>query len=200
MLHSPVVSPPQPTPDRFILHVDGAGGYLVLTRPAVRFGPISSSDRPDVGLVIDPGLPTFTLQRLDEDCFLTSVQPVAVNGSPMTRGLIQPGSRIDLSARCRLVVKRPSPASTSIVIDLGSTRLTEGGVGSVILMEHELVIGPGSGGHIRVPAMEETVLLQWRDGQLVARTTGAAAAAAVPLPHDTRVLVGGVGMVVAQAA
>ena len=103
-------------PNRFLMHVDGAGSYLVVRDRCVAVGPASSSQRPDVGLVAEPGLPTVTIERNDEDYFLVSPQPVKVNDQQVTRKLLADGDSIVLSPRCRLKFTLPNAAATTAVL------------------------------------------------------------------------------------
>ena len=158
-------------PSRFMLQVDGVGSYLVLRDRCVTIGPISSSRRPDVGLVAEPGLPVAGIERTDEDYFIVSDREVTVNDAPVTRKLLADGDRIALSPRCRMRFTLPNAASTSAVLNLSGTRLPRGDARRVILMDRSLVIGPGSSAQVRADALSEPVILYVRDGRLLCQTS-----------------------------
>jgi len=157
-------------PSRFLLQVDGVGSYLVLRDRRVTIGPISSSRRPDVGLMAEPGLPVAGIERTDEDYFIVSDRAVTVNGAPVTRKLLADGDKIALSPRCRIKFTLPNAASTSAVLSLSGTRLLRGDARRVILMDRSLVIGPGSAAQVRADALTGPVILYVRDGRLVCQT------------------------------
>ena len=157
-------------PNRFVLHVDGAGSYLVVRDRCVAIGPVSSAQRPDVGLLAEPGLPTVTIERDDEDYFLVSAQPVEVNDKLVTRKLLADGDSIILSPRCRLKFTLPNAAATTAVVQLSGTRLPMGDVRRVILLDRALVIGAGSSAHIRASALVEPVVLHVHDHRLLCRS------------------------------
>jgi hypothetical protein len=192
-------------PSRFILHVDGAGSFLILRERCITVGAEGSSRTPDLGLLADTRLPTTTIERTDEDYFLVSEAPVRVNGAPVTRKLLGNGDRIALSNRCRLRFTVPNAASTSAVLELSGTRLPHSDARRVILFEKSLVLGPGSSAHVRVDDLAEPVVLHMRDGQLFCRTPDEVRVddqlidrhAGIPLGASVRV--GPLSMVVAQA-
>ncbi len=157
-------------PNRFMLHVDGAGSYLVVRDRWVTIGPIGSSHRPDIGLAAEPNLPTAAIERIDEDYFLVSKQAVAVNEKPVTRKLLADGDTIALSPRCRLRFTLPTAASTTAVLQLSGARLPSGDVRRIILLDRTLVMGPGSSTHIRADALARPVVLAVHDDRLVSRS------------------------------
>ncbi|HEY2588901.1 MAG TPA: hypothetical protein VGI81_24370 [Tepidisphaeraceae bacterium] len=153
----------------FVLHVDGAGGFRVMGGQSVTFGPASSSRNVDVAVTGDASVPVVTISRSDEDYFVQSRQPVEVNGSPTTHALLAPGDTIAVGPRCRLRLRRPNPASTSVVLDVTAGRLARGDVRQVILFDRELIVGPGPAAHVRVDALSGPAVFQRRRDGLVCR-------------------------------
>ena len=92
------------------------GSFLVIRSAAVTIGPISSSQRPEVGLVADPSLPVVRIERADEDYFLRCERAVMVNEHSTTERLLADRDRIALSPRCRWRFLRPNAASGSAVL------------------------------------------------------------------------------------
>jgi len=193
---------PPPTPAKsvpatdVILHVDGAGGFRVIDRAIVSIGPASSSRRVDVPLMADATLPTITITRSEEDYFLHAAQPVLVNDKPTTSTLLSSGDRIGLGPRCRITFRRPSPASSSAVLDLSGTRLPQADVRHIVLMDREMIVGPGPAAHIRSDDLDAPAVIQRRDGQLVCRAQGKT----TRLTPGDHVQVGPIGLVVAKEA
>lgn len=159
-------------PNRFLLHVDTVGSFLVLRQPRVSVGPISSSRRPDLGLLADAGLPVITIERQEEDYFLSSEVPVRVNDMPVQKKLLSSGDRISLGPRCQMKFTLPSAASTSAMLQLSGCRLPQGDARQVILMDRSIVLGPGTTGHIRADQMTSPAVLHVRDGRLLIRGNG----------------------------
>jgi len=146
-------------PGRFIIRVDGVGSFLVVRNPRATIGPVSSSARPEVGLVADPGLPTVTIDRMEDDYFLRS------DGAGSGK-LLADGETIELGPRCRMKFRVPNPASTTAIVALTHARLGQGDLRQIILMDREMVMGPGPAAHIRADELTEPVVLFLRDDRL----------------------------------
>ena len=190
---SPAAIPDYPgeaLPCRFVLPVDGAGSYLVVTQPLVTIGPVSSPRTPDVGLMADAGTSMVTVERVEEDYFLRASGPAAVNGRACSSKLLTSGDELALSPRCRFTFRLPNVASTSAVIDLTGTRYPRADVRRVILLDRELVIGPGAGAHVRIDELTEKVMLHVRDGRLYVQTAQPVLAADRPVAPKSAVALG----------
>jgi hypothetical protein len=174
------MSPPSPIPnagnspasaaESFCLHVDGVGSFQVFTASSLTIGPVSASRGVDIPLMLDAGVPTVTLSRSDEDYFLKASRPVLVNENPVAGKMLSNGDRIGLGSRCRIAFRRPSAASTSAVLDLSGTRLRASTIRQLVLMDREIIIGPGSTAHIRADELSAPVVLQMRGKGLFCRS------------------------------
>jgi hypothetical protein len=170
-------------PQRFVLQVDGAGSYLVVRNNAVSLGPISSSRRPDIALIAEATAAAVTIERIEDDYFLKT--------SGAAGKLLSDGDRIELSPRCRLIFRLPNPASTSAVLELSGGRFPRSDVRGVILLDRDLIIGPGNGAHVRADQLEAQAVLHVRDARLWHRTQ--------PIELAKAANVGGAGIVVTRA-
>jgi tetratricopeptide (TPR) repeat protein len=192
--------------DRFLLQVDGIGSYLVVRKGVVTIGAAGSSSGCDIPLMTEPGLAGVTIERSEEDYFLRSPQAVLVNDKPVTQRLLVDGDRIALSSRCRMRFGLPNAASTSAVLHLSGTRLPKTDARRVILLDRELVIGPGSASHVRADSLAEPVVLYVRDGRLCCRTkepvqvNDAVQDGSAGLPLGSNVRIGPVSMVMTTVA
>jgi hypothetical protein len=192
-------------PPRFVLQVDGAGSFLVVTQPRVLVGPVSSSRQPDVALLAEASASLAAIERVDEDYFLRAAGPMAVNGRACGGKMLANGDEVALSPRCRFTFRQPSAASTSAVIDLTGTRYPRADVRRVILLDRELVIGPGVGAHVRIDELTEKVVLHVKGGRLYAQTNqpvlvgGEEIAPRSAVPVGTHVKAGSVSFVVTRS-
>jgi hypothetical protein len=194
--HAPAPAQPQ----RFLLQVDGVGAYLVLFKARVGVGPAG----PELDLLLegDPGAKTFQIERLDEDYFLRAPAGVLVNDRVVSSKLLADGDRIAPSRRSRLIFRLPSAASTSATLDCSGMRLPRRDVSRVILVDRELIIGPGASAHIRDDELAAPILLCAQEGGLAVRASVPAMAGEraldprQPLPLGTHVRVGEAGLVI----
>lgn len=155
---------------RFLLHVDGAGSFLVLQADPCHVGPISASRAPELPLMTAAGSPTVTLSRSEDAYLLSAASPVMLNERPTTSALLADGDRIGLGPRCRIHFRQPNAASTSAVLQVSRARLPWGSVREVILMGRELVIGPSSTAHVRTRDSGAQIVLHATDGRLLCRS------------------------------
>ena len=171
---------------------------------------ISSSRLPDIGLLADPSTAVAMIERADEDYFLRSEFGLAVNDRPIaprSAKLLGSGDRVALSPRCRFGFATPNVASTTAVIDLTGARYPRSDVRRIILMDRDLIIGPGAATHVRIGDAEgagSNVVLHLRDGRLFCETDQPIEVNGAPLdrnagiPLGAHVKVGGASFVVTR--
>jgi hypothetical protein len=189
-------------PSKFVLQVDGVGSFLVLGDQSVTVGPISSSARPMLGLLADPQLPTVTIERTDGDYFVHAERPIGINGREAMQKLLDDGDSIALSRKCRFKFHLPNAASTTAALVLSSGRLGRPDIGRIILMDRDILIGPGSNNHIRADRCSEKVALLMRNGRLFCRgkdimIDNRAASPQAGLAVNTPIKIGELSLVVA---
>jgi hypothetical protein len=168
-LGGPEAERPPPALDgatsRFLLWIDGVGGYLVCLGSRVSLGQATPDGRADVPLVADVSRMHATLTRDNEGYLLESVRPVQVNNQTVTRALLRPNDRITLGASCQMQFRQPVPVSTSARLDLVSGHRLPLGVDGVLLMAETLILGSGTQSHVTVPDLQKPVVLfRHKDG------------------------------------
>ncbi|HMO26872.1 MAG TPA: hypothetical protein PKB10_11440, partial [Tepidisphaeraceae bacterium] len=126
---------------------------------------------PDIPLVVEASAATVTICRDEADYFLRSSQPVKVNDHTTQQKLLVSGDRIGLSTRCRVGFAIPNAAATTAVIDLVGARYPPGDVRRLILLDRDLVIGPGTVSHVRLDTLASPVVLHRRGRELQVETS-----------------------------
>jgi hypothetical protein len=159
-----------PLLSKFVMEIDGVGSFLVLRDRRITVGPISSPERPTVGLMADPNIPVATIERIDDDYFIRSSGAIRVNDVTTTNKLLVDGDRIALSPRCRMKFHLPNPASTTAVLILSGARLGRADIRQVILMDRDVLIGPSGGNHIPAEFLDETIAMFAQNGKLMCKT------------------------------
>ena len=165
-------------PRRFLLWVDGVGGYLVCTGSRVTFGQAAAGGGPvDVPLFAEVSRVHAEVSRDGEGYVIeagrASAGPTAtaapravrVNDAEAARAVLAPGDRVTLGPTCQFTFSRPVGVSGTACLKLTSghrlTPLVEG----VLLMANELILGPGPDAHVVIPDAPGRVLLyRSRDG------------------------------------
>lgn len=195
----------QTMPNNFLLRIDGVGSYLVISDSTASIGPISSSLRPLVGLMAQPGLPVATIERIEGDYFIRSTDPLAINEKPVTDKLLEDADKISLSMRCRMKFNIPNAASATAVIALASARLSNADIRNIILMDREILIGSGIKNHIRATELKHQIVLFKQNGKLLCRTDQSIEVNGKPydqqngLTINTPITIGKMSMVIKEA-
>jgi tetratricopeptide (TPR) repeat protein len=152
-------------PLRFLLWIDGVGGYLVCLGSRNTFGQAIVDARVDVPLVADVSRLHATLTRDPEGYVLEAVRPIQVNGQEVTRALLRNGDRVTLGTSCQFLFRQPVPVSNTARLDLVSGHRLPLAVDGVLVMADTLVLGDGPQAHITVPDLKQPVVLfRHKDG------------------------------------
>ena len=144
---------------RFLLWIDGVGGYLVCLANRVTFGQAAPDAFVDVPLLADVSRTHAALRRDAEGYVLEAVRSVQVNGQRVEKALLQPGDRIMLGGSCQMQFRQPVPVSATARLDLVSGHRLPLAVDAVLLMADTLILGPGPQAHVEVPDLERPVVL-----------------------------------------
>jgi hypothetical protein len=157
---------PEGLAPRYLLWIDGVGGYLVCLGARLTFGQAARDPRTDVPLIADVSRLHATLTRDAEGYLLEAVRPIQVNGQSATRILLQAGDRVTLGSTCQFLFRLPVPGSTTARLDLVSGHRLPLAVDGVLLMADTLVLGAGPAAHVTVPDLKQPVILfrHKRDG------------------------------------
>jgi hypothetical protein len=152
--------PPTPPglPDRFLLWIDGVGGYLVCLGTRINFGQAIPGSPVDVPLVADVSRMHATLTRDGEGYVLEATRAVQVNGKAATKALLRPGDRVTLGPSCQFQFLQPAPPSATARLDLVSGHRLPLGVDGVLVMAETVILGDGPQVHIAMPDLKDPVV------------------------------------------
>jgi hypothetical protein len=164
--------PPDPVPQRFLLWIDGVGGYLVCMGQRVTIGQATPEAFVDVPLYADVSRLHATLTRDNEGYLLEAVRPVQVNGETVQKVLLRPNDRVTLGGGCQVQFRQPAPVSTSARLDLVSRHRLPLTVDAVLLMADTLLLGPGTHTHVEMPDCKQTIVLYRHKDTLGIRCPG----------------------------
>jgi len=191
-------------PSKFVMQIDGIGSFYVLRDASITVGPISSSARPTVGLMVDPNLPAVTIDRSEHDYFIWCSSPVRINGAATSNKLLVDADRINLSPRCGMKFNIPNPASTTATLSLPSARLGRADIRRIILMDREILVGPTEGNHILADSLDETIALFTQNGRLLCKAKDKImvedkqVSPAAGLPVDKQIRIGQISLVLTE--
>ena len=146
-------------PKRFLLWVDGVGGYLVCLANRVTFGQATAEAPVDVPLFADVSRLHAELSRDGEGYVVESGKGVLVNGQPTNRSVLVAGDRVTLGATCQFLFHKPIAVSSTARLELTSGHRLPVAVDGVLLMGNELILGPTAEAHIPIRGVSAPVLI-----------------------------------------
>jgi hypothetical protein len=151
--------------DRFMLWIDGVGGYLVCLNNRLTLGQATPDAAVDIAFYADLSRLHANLTRDGSNYLVEAGRPLRVNGQPTEKALLQPGDRVTLGTSCQMKFTQPVPVSATARLDLTSGHRLALAVEAVLLMADTLVIGPGTQVHVAVPDLSHQVILfRQKDG------------------------------------
>jgi len=148
-----------PLPKRFLLWVDGVGGYLVCLSSRVTFGQATADGPVDVPLFAEVSRTHAEVTRDGEGYVIESGRGIRINGDETKRAVLAPGDRVTLGSSCQFLFHKPVAVSSSVRLELTSGHRLPVAVDGVLLMGNELMLGPGPESHIELPGLETPVLI-----------------------------------------
>jgi len=158
---------------RFMLWVDGVGGYLVCQGDVVSLGQPVQGSYVDVPVLGDISRLHARIRR-DGECYLLEpVRETRVNGRVVDRvTLLADGSEIELGDGVRVRFRVPNALSRTARLDFVSRHRTQPRTDGVLLMAESCILGPGSGAHIVCRDWPQEVVLFSQGGNLHCRAAG----------------------------
>jgi tetratricopeptide (TPR) repeat protein len=156
---------PKELAPRYLLWIDGIGGFLVCMGKRLVLGQAGTEGRADIPLVADIARMHATLTRDAEGTVIEALRELCVNGRPVTRALLQPNDRLTLGSTCQLQFRQPVPVSTTVRLDVTSGHRLPLALDGVLLMSETLLLGSGPQAHVLVPGLvQPMVLFRHKDG------------------------------------
>jgi hypothetical protein len=159
---------------RFLLWVDGVGGYLVCMDDRIVLGRAGPDSHADIPLMGDLSRDHATLLRNGEGYLLQAHQASFVNGKPVVdQVVLHDGDVIRLGSTVELEFRQPSPVSATARISIVSRHRLPLAVDGVLLMAETCIVGDAAQAHIPAPALKEPIVLYRQAGALWCRAAGA---------------------------
>ncbi len=155
---------------RFLLWVDGVGGYLVCESEEVRLGQPVPEHQVEVPIVGDLSHNHAVIRRAGEGFLITPRRPTKVNGREIRQATsLADGAMIELGEGVRLRFRKPHPLSGTARLEVVSQHRTQPPVDAVLLMADSCVLGPGRACHVVCRELQGDVVLFRHNGQLFCR-------------------------------
>ena len=160
---------------RWLLWIDGAGTFLVLTASEVSIGrlttsatPLASSKAPSdeaqIALMGNLSRQHATLRRAGDDYILDAHSATTINGRAVDREVLLPTTcELAFNNSVRINVSQPSPLSASARVDVLSGHRSRLSLNGIVLLAETCLLGPGAENHIRCPQWSSSLVLVRRN-------------------------------------
>jgi tetratricopeptide (TPR) repeat protein len=159
---------------RFVLWIDGVGGYLVCEGGEIVLGQPVPGSPADVPILGDLSRQHATIRRSGEGYVISPRKETKIDGKAISDvAPLGDGVLIELGEGVRLRFRRPHPLSASARLEFASRHRTQPPVDGVILMAESLVLGPAANSHVVCRNWPRNVVLFHQQGELHCRTSGA---------------------------
>ena len=166
--------------DRFLLWVDGVGGYWVCLGDEVTLGQPVPLGEIDVPILGDLSKRHARIRRDGEGYLIEAFRPVWVDGRQVDRvASLASGNVIRLGDAVRLLFRRPHALSGTARLDFVSRHRTQPSLDAVLLMADSCVLGPKPHSHVVCRDWPDEVVLYRHDDELYCRS-------GVPIEIDGR--------------
>lgn len=156
----------RPAAPRFLLWVDGVGGYLVCEGDELVIGQPAPGNRVDLPILADLSRRHAVVRRYSEGYVLEPVKECRLDGRPVAAPVsLRDGCQVELGSGVRLRFRKPHPLSSTAVLEFVSRHRTQPSCDAVVLMADTCVLGPGGQSHVTCRNWsKELVLFRQADG------------------------------------
>jgi len=156
---------------RFLLWVDGVGGFLVCQSEEVSIGQAVPGSDVDIAIQADLSRRHATIRRDGEGYVLVPQGSVSVNGRRIAdRTLLSDGDELTLGEVVRLRFCKPHALSATARLDFISRHRSQPTADSVLLMAESCVLGPRLQNHVICRDWSGDVVLFRQDANIFCRS------------------------------
>ncbi len=155
---------------RFLLWIDGVGGYLVCMADEVVVGQATPGSSVAIPIQADLSRQHARISRQGDAYMIEPLHSTRVNGQ-VVRGktLVSDGDMIEMAGTVRLRFRQPHALSASARLEFVSHHRTLPKADGILLMAESCVLGPKWQNHVVCREWQGDVVLYRRDGQLCCR-------------------------------
>lgn len=138
-----------PTAERFMLWIDGVGGYMGCISPIVTVGQAIPGSYVDIPIQADISRRHAILRRVGEGYAIDPLHSLKINGGLIREATyLLDGDEIALSEKVKLRFVKKHSLSASARLDFVSRHRTSPSADGILLMADSLVLGPQSNSHV----------------------------------------------------
>ncbi len=149
--------------DRYLLWIDGIGGFLLLTRQEISIGGPTANDV-DIQLLASLSRRHATIHRDESGFLLEAHAATRVNARRVVEWTeLSDGSTITLGKTVELAFHRPTVLSGSARLEFRSDHRPAHSLDGVVLVADTCLLGPGKDCHVPCHDWDDSLILIHRD-------------------------------------
>jgi tetratricopeptide (TPR) repeat protein len=158
--------------DRFLLWVDGVGGYLVCSADEVTIGQPVSESPVDIPVLGDLSRRHAKIRREGENYLFEPRRPVRLNGRTIDRpAALTDGAMLELG-NVMLRFRQPHPLSATARLEFVSRHRTHPSADAILLLAESCVLGPSTQSHVVCGDWSRDLILYRQGDDLFCRRAG----------------------------
>ena len=178
-------------PERFVLWVDGVGGYLVCLSDEITLGQATPETTVDIPILADLSGKHATLRRQGEHYLIEPAGKVFLDGSRVEEPtLLTDNDLLTLGDDVELRFRTSHPLSATACLDFTNHYRTEPRSDAILLISQSLILGPDNHNHVVCRQWPENIVLFHEKNRLYCRSTQAVELDGRPLKSTTPILCG----------
>jgi hypothetical protein len=146
--------------NRYMLWVDGVGGFLLCLDPQVTIGRAIPDAGIEIPILGDLRRRHLRIARTGSDYIATALSETRVANQTINGPqLLQNGQRLTLGSSVAIEFQIPHPLSSSARLNIVSRHRTQPWSDAILLVADTLILGPANNSHIVCPEMERELIL-----------------------------------------
>jgi hypothetical protein len=170
--HSPAPAMNRHPLDRFLVWVDGVGGYLVCSRDEVTIGQPVAESPVDIPILGDLSRRHAKIRRDGEVYVIDPRRPARLDGRPVERAtVLTDGALLELG-NVRLRFHQPHPLSATARLEFVSRHRMQPAADAVVLLAESCVLGPSAKSHVVCGDWSRERILYRQGDDLYCRSEG----------------------------
>ena len=155
---------------KFLLWIDGVGGFLTCLEPDLTLGQAVPHHSVDIPILGDVSRRHLRIERVSDGYVATPIQEVRINQKPCdSQRLLADQDVVDLGSGVAIRFRQPHPLSASARLEFLSRNRLQSAADGVLLMAESCVLGPGSQSHVVCRDWRHDLVLFRRDELLHCR-------------------------------
>jgi hypothetical protein len=173
-------------PERFILWVDGVGGFLICLSDKITLGQSVPGTTVDIPILADLSAKHATIHRDGENYLIEPHGNVLLNGSRILEPtLLRDEARLTLGRDVEMRFRIPHPLSATARLDFTSHYRTDPRSDAILLVSQSLVLGPSHQSHVLCHQWPDDIVMFQRQNKLYCRSRQPVKLDGKPLPSTT---------------